>query len=347
MQICPAPYLPGSPDLACDANRGGRHFAPSPSSESAFPRHRESPRHGRLPRVVTITGENLAAALERLSQLRRREILSEEEFAARKQEILFSLADGVLVEGPEDFLSPLIPLLEDGTLCEDAILVLKEFSLATARPSNPATDPHSAPAGNTPSSIEPRSEPSTKRCPSCGKDVSPAANFCPHCLNPTRGFSPQQVVAFPTPASSPRPVREEWTPAKIVAGIVFLVIVLAFVLCVTDTDKKHELTSSGIGNAPPVPHLKAIVRFTGTQFIVTNTDNFDWTDCTLEVNPGMVSSGFELHATRIGGGETYTVGALQFAKPDGTRLNPFTVKPQSVGIACGTPAGRTTFFGGW
>jgi len=46
----------------------------------------------KLPLVLTVTGENLAAASDRLRQLRRKEMLSEEDFAARKQEILFSLA---------------------------------------------------------------------------------------------------------------------------------------------------------------------------------------------------------------------------------------------------------------
>jgi hypothetical protein len=131
--------------------------------------------------VVKITGESLAAALEKLRQLRRKEILSEEEFAVRKQEILFSLADGALAEGPEDFLAPLVPLLEDGTLSQEEILVLKEFSLAAARPSNPATPTPRPATGDTPSGAEPKAEPSTKRCPSCGKDVNPAATSCKHC----------------------------------------------------------------------------------------------------------------------------------------------------------------------
>jgi len=158
--------------------------------------------------VLTVTGENLAAASDRLRQLRRKEMLSEEDFAARKQEILFSLAGGVLAEGPHDFLAPLTPFLDDGTLSEDEILVLKEFALTAARPSNPATGAPPAATGGTPSRNEPKLERSTMPCPSCGKDVNTAASFCPHCLNPPHALSPQQGSACPPPTSSQTPVND-------------------------------------------------------------------------------------------------------------------------------------------
>lgn len=93
--------------------------------------------------------------------------------------------------------------------------------------------------------------------------------------------------------------------------------------------------------------LNASVRFTGTQFVVSNNDAFDWTNLELEINSGLVSSGFVLRTQRMRTGGTYTVGAAQFAKPDGKRFNPVEFKPQNLSIRCNTPSGRGVYYGTW
>jgi len=91
---------------------------------------------------------------------------------------------------------------------------------------------------------------------------------------------------------------------------------------------------------PDYVTLKASVRFDGSQFIITNNDSFNWTNVELEVNGALLKSGYKLKQRLMEAGTVYTVGALQFAKPDGTRLNPFTTKPQKFEIICDTPKGR-------
>ena len=91
---------------------------------------------------------------------------------------------------------------------------------------------------------------------------------------------------------------------------------------------------------PDYVTLKANVRFDGSQFIITNNDSFDWTNVELEVNGSLLKGGYKLKQGRMEAGTVYTVGALQFAKSDGTRLNPFTTKPQKFEIMCDTPKGR-------
>lgn len=85
--------------------------------------------------------------------------------------------------------------------------------------------------------------------------------------------------------------------------------------------------------------LTATVDYTDTQLFITNNDNYDWTGVTLEINPGVLRSGYVLEASVMKAGETYSVGYMQFAKPDGERLNPFTTKPQAVRIIATTPRG--------
>jgi hypothetical protein len=89
------------------------------------------------------------------------------------------------------------------------------------------------------------------------------------------------------------------------------------------------------------------VRFTGTQFIITNNDSFAWSNCKLEINSKVFGSGYTYVGANIAAGATYSVGALQFANGDGQRFNPFTLKPQNLSISCNTPNGRGFYYGGW
>lgn len=78
--------------------------------------------------------------------------------------------------------------------------------------------------------------------------------------------------------------------------------------------------------------LDASVSFSGTQFTITNNDSYDWTNVKMEVNGGLVRGGYVLKTNVIRAGQTYTVGAMQFAKGDGERFNPFTHKVQQFHI---------------
>jgi hypothetical protein len=94
--------------------------------------------------------------------------------------------------------------------------------------------------------------------------------------------------------------------------------------------------------------LNASVNFTGTQFVITNNNDFDWTGVKLEVNSQGLRSGYVLKTARMSSGETYTVGAMQFTKKDGEKFNPGTYKPLNFSIWCDTPSGKNGhYYGGW
>jgi hypothetical protein len=105
----------------------------------------------------------------------------------------------------------------------------------------------------------------------------------------------------------------------------------------------------------PAPHathhvvdLMATVRFDGTRFTISNRDAFAWHDVELEINGGLFTGGYKLSVPVIEAGRTYSVGALQFAKSDGTRFNPFQTKPTKLSISCQTGSGDHGFYvGGW
>lgn len=89
-----------------------------------------------------------------------------------------------------------------------------------------------------------------------------------------------------------------------------------------------------VGSAAAPEKLDASVSYTGAQFVITNKNSYDWTDVKLEINPGVVSSGWVLRVDRLQAGQQYQVGAAQFTKTDGERFNPFTHRVQVFMIFC-------------
>ncbi len=117
--------------------------------------------------------------------------------------------------------------------------------------------------------------------------------------------------------------RKGWMVAL---GMLFFVIILiaGVGILVSDSEIKTEVSQAKV--------LNAEITFDGVQFIITNKDSYAWTAVKFQLNGGIVSDGYVLRCSRIEAKTTYTVGALQFAKSDGTRFNPAAVKPQSIVI---------------
>jgi len=145
-----------------------------------------------------------------------------------------------------------------------------------------------------------------------------------------------------TPAKS---AKKKTSPATWGCLILIIIVVIVFISIFNETSKE-----SG-SSAPSTPKeeikLNAAVRFTGTQFVIQNNNDFAWTNVKLEINPGILKSGFTYKALRIEPNTTYTVGAMQFSKSDGTRFNPFSIKPKEIFISADTPKGRAYYSGGW
>src|SRR5262249_36574308 len=122
-------------------------------------------------------------------------------------------------------------------------------------------------------------------------------------------------------------------------------LTIAVVMAAGTSDDKSK--QSGGGSS--IVDLNASVQFTGSQFVITNKDSFDWNNCKFDLNGGAFSSGYILNTNVIKAQTTHTVGAMQFAKTDGERFNPFTHKPQSFSISCSsTASGKSGFYyGSW
>lgn len=165
-------------------------------------------------------------------------------------------------------------------------------------------------------------------CRECGREVSTTAATCPGC-------------GTPTPTADPK--KEAESVAKIGFGCILVgFVALIVVVMIISGGGDSESTS-----APAEPaRLDGSATFTGTQFVIRNGDSFDWTGCTIEVNGGL-RAGYRLRAPRLASGETYTVGAMQLARPNGERFNPVTTRPNNIMIDCETPGGRGLYSASW
>jgi hypothetical protein len=140
---------------------------------------------------------------------------------------------------------------------------------------------------------------------------------------------------------------------KVIIALVLVIIVMLLVerhdnRSTDRTPSRPPSSSTSPSQTPPrTTELNASVRFSGTQFIITNEDSFNWSSVKMEVNGGIISGGYELTVPTMKAKETYTVGAMQFADSDGKRFNPFQMKPQKFTIRASTPDGYRYYVGGW
>lgn len=91
------------------------------------------------------------------------------------------------------------------------------------------------------------------------------------------------------------------------AGCLILVGIIGITIWLASLFAPGNESFQTTPEAPTTPDLSAAVRFTGTQFIITNNDVFNWSNCKLEINSGIVRGGCELTAALIAARSTATV----------------------------------------
>jgi len=153
------------------------------------------------------------------------------------------------------------------------------------------------------------SPPAQIPCPSCHMG-NPATNeFCYLCHKPL--FYARQNSA-PLPPS-PLPVAPKPVSKLFYIGLgIFFFTALGIILIGVQAGKLKEKptpfeTPTAKAPAPPPPRteLNAQVRFTGTQFVITNKESVDLTNVKMEINGGIFSGGYQLLHDRMKANETY------------------------------------------
>ncbi len=153
----------------------------------------------------------------------------------------------------------------------------------------------------------------TKRCPSCDKEISAKAKKCPYCRQDLRGwFRRHPILTF--------------------LGIVILVISIASQG--NGSQNKSSTKESGSQDT-----FAAYVNFKDGQFIISNLDKHICQNARMKVNGDYTLEGYNLDSAldsvaKNGEAPVYKVGSAQFTKGDGTRFNPFAIKPKNFSIEC-------------
>lgn len=126
-----------------------------------------------------------------------------------------------------------------------------------------------------------------------------------------------------------------WTITVIgIAAVLLIVTIIALTaICARSSSQTIDLNAS--------------VTLQGTQFLITNKNNFDWTNIKMEVNRGLTTPGFAYNANKIPAGKTFTVTCSKFLKLDGTPFNPSTIQLLKFSIACDTPEGDGSWNATW
>lgn len=164
-----------------------------------------------------------------------------------------------------------------------------------------------------------------KPCRECGKEVSTEATTCPHC-----------GVSQPTKSAASRNLSGFQGCAVILLLVVAAGVVSSILAPATRSPRQRT--------AARVPDLTATVRSTATDVRITNGDSFDWTNCTVRLNPTLTGS-WSQRVGRIGAGETVSGGLMAFTRGNGERFNPVSYAVEGVGLSCDTPRGRASWAG--
>lgn len=112
-----------------------------------------------------------------------------------------------------------------------------------------------------------------------------------------------------------------------IIGIMLLISLVGGIIASTKNPRKEP-------TAPSRQLFKAEIKFSGTQFYISNLDDLDCQNAKIEINGGIGRNGYTLEGYTLEAGKSYTVGAMQFTNNDGTRFNPVTTKPFSPYIFC-------------
>lgn len=123
-------------------------------------------------------------------------------------------------------------------------------------------------------------------------------------------------------------------------GIAILFGIFVFVGVIGSRFSNNGTSTSPSTNDSSKRELVGDIKFSGTQFTITNLEKTDWNICYFMVNgkyyyPSKTSDwlpGQKLDVVKAG--ETITVGFANFTLKDGTRFNAYQTEPQNFTIAC-------------
>jgi tRNA(Ile2) C34 agmatinyltransferase TiaS len=188
-----------------------------------------------------------------------------------------------------------------------------------------------------------RAEMATEKCPFCGQEIDAAATRCFFCgaeLN-KESVHKRLEQLHEQRARSARRIHHPVT-----AGII--VVMIAAVVVLHSKSGKKQIPAIENPSRTSTVRLKAKVTFPGESFVVSNNDLFDWKNVELEIVPESAEERFSLKVPKISAGQICTAAAAEFSREDGTRFNPYEMRPKRFRILCDTPSNKRGIYqAGW
>ena len=173
----------------------------------------------------------------------------------------------------------------------------------------------------------------TEKCPFCGQEIDTAATRCFFCGAELSEESVHKRLEQ-LQEQDARVARK--VHSHIVIGSIVVIILISIVFFY-DTSGRKRISVINDLNQSSTLRLNAKVTYPGARFVISNNDSFDWINVKLEFVPESTEDRFSLGVPDISAGETYTAASAEFLKEDGTRFNPYKMKPKKFWILCETP----------
>lgn len=113
--------------------------------------------------------------------------------------------------------------------------------------------------------------------------------------------------------------------------VLIVLLAIGFLSSLSTPRRETKNTNSNVVKKAS-RQTQAKVNFTGTQFVITNANDFDWGDAEIIINEK-----YRYKTGLMKSGSTYEIGAGQFTDSKNNRFNPFESKPQEIRVYVKNP----------